>query len=340
MTVVECKVYKEKIHVNILEELHTRILYGNFVRGILVSKNGFSETAIKFAKIYNIGLYIVNENDAVETIVKRKEKSLNDIVFNSLVNLLYYFDIIEKYSFNYSKVKIGFIKEDKIIKTINEHFTYFDIYKDDKADTNKIIKTLDKKFDVKVDYSHKLGNENNNVILGSIDFKKSIIYITNKLEYESPRWRFTLAHEIGHYILHRESLFKRIDLFNDVISDVLSFEDIVSKEINNRMEVQANIFASNFLIPDDILNIYWNIFRIRYRIHQDYLFLDKQPINIRITHLFIDYVRYIFGISKEAAILKLINRGIIVKKNYTHSQGIYKTSEIIFNIMTDLKKYL
>ena len=73
---------------------------------------------------------------------------------------------------------------------------------------------------------------------------------------------------------------------------------------------------------------------------QDYLFLDKQPINIRITHLFIDYIRYIFGISKEATILKLINRGIIVKKNYTHSQGIYKTSEIIFNIMTDLKKYL
>ena len=95
------------------------------------------------------------------------------------------------------------------------------------------------------------------------------------------------------------------------------FEDIVSKDINNRMEVQANIFASNFLIPDNILNIYWNIFRIRYRIHQDYLFLHKQPINIRITHLFIDYVRYIFGISKEAAILKLINRGIIVKKNYT-----------------------
>ena len=271
---------------------------------------------------------------------KRKEKSLNDIVFNSLVNLLYYFDIIDKYSFNYSKVKIGFITEDKIIKIINEYFTYFDIYKDDKADTNKIIKTLDKKFDVKVDYSQKLGNENNNVILGSIDFKKSIISITNKLEYESPRWRFTLAHEIGHYILHRESLFKRIDLFNDVISDVLSFEDIVSKDINNRMEVQANIFASNFFIPDNILNIYWNIFRIRYRIHQDYLFLDKQPINIRITHLFIDYVRYIFGISKEAAILKLINRGIIVKKNYTPTQGIYKTSEVIFNIITDLKKYL
>ena len=68
-------------------------------------------------------------------------------------------------------------------------------------------------------------------------------------EKESPvRKRFTIAHELGHYILHKE----KSDLFVDkqLIYRSQNSGDTPAKQI---MEQEANVFASALLMPSNLL---------------------------------------------------------------------------------------
>lgn len=63
-------------------------------------------------------------------------------------------------------------------------------------------------------------------------------------QYHSPlRRRFTLAHELGHYILHKEHLNT-----NKRIEDSILFRKQFN---NNSIELQANEFAAELLMPKD-----------------------------------------------------------------------------------------
>ncbi|WP_181292093.1 ImmA/IrrE family metallo-endopeptidase, partial [Brachyspira hampsonii] len=167
-------------------------------------------------------------------------------------------------------------------------------------------------------------------ILGLISFKKNTIFISNRLKYDSPRWRFTLAHEIGHLILHKQYLEKYMDIFEDNITDVFSENEIIPKNLNRRMEMQANIFASNFLVNNIFMEIHWYYFRKKYCITKNFLFYDNQHINKNMAIMFIEYVKYIFGISEEFATIKLVDLGILKIDKYI--------SKNTFSINEDLVK--
>lgn len=62
------------------------------------------------------------------------------------------------------------------------------------------------------------------------------------------RQRFTVAHEIGHYLLHRKSG----DLFIDKAYTAV-FRDTKSSAGEDRIEVQANLFAAALLMPQDLV---------------------------------------------------------------------------------------
>jgi Zn-dependent peptidase ImmA (M78 family) len=62
------------------------------------------------------------------------------------------------------------------------------------------------------------------------------------------RQRFTLAHEIGHFVLHRDDLEDvHVDKF------VLQFRDKTSSKGQNLKEIQANRFAAELLMPEEFL---------------------------------------------------------------------------------------
>ena len=73
------------------------------------------------------------------------------------------------------------------------------------------------------------------------------------------RYRFTMAHELGHYILHAE-LFKNKGVVSVGESETtLSIGDDGSR----RLEYQANKFASCLLMPRNlVLNLYVVLFNI------------------------------------------------------------------------------
>lgn len=57
------------------------------------------------------------------------------------------------------------------------------------------------------------------------------------------RRRFSIAHEIGHFVLHR-----------DKIGDGLTDDALYRSKLSSPLEVQANRFAANLLVPDNLLN--------------------------------------------------------------------------------------
>lgn len=65
---------------------------------------------------------------------------------------------------------------------------------------------------------------------------KYVIYVNDK--HHSNRQRFTIAHEIAHYILHKEK-----------IGDNLTDNAMYRSKLSNVFERQANILASEILMP-------------------------------------------------------------------------------------------
>lgn len=62
------------------------------------------------------------------------------------------------------------------------------------------------------------------------------------------RQRFTIAHELGHYELHKD----KSDLFVDK-QFIYRSQNSGNTAVNQMMEQEANLFASNILMPTDLV---------------------------------------------------------------------------------------
>ena len=88
-------------------------------------------------------------------------------------------------------------------------------------------------------------------ISGFLAFDRSAIYVDEKqFSFYPEKYRFTLAHEVGHLILHGEC-FEEISWNNldEYIDSIMSLD----REMLDRLEVQGNLFAEQVLVPERVL---------------------------------------------------------------------------------------
>ena len=109
----------------------------------------------------------------------------------------------------------------------------------------KIFKFLAQNFNV-VYKEIQLGSVSNQKILGLMSVEKNAIYIDPILNQNLAMKRFTQAHEIAHWLLHRNC-----DLVDYNLADT---QDSLHKQHNLKstydwVEWQANTFAAFILIP-------------------------------------------------------------------------------------------
>lgn len=78
--------------------------------------------------------------------------------------------------------------------------------------------------------------------LGGIVFDENVIRVNASVEAHEGRYNFTIAHEIGHHVLHREYFLAHRDA---------SHPDIMCREASAKplVERQADQFASALLMP-------------------------------------------------------------------------------------------
>ncbi|TLD94490.1 ImmA/IrrE family metallo-endopeptidase [Helicobacter jaachi] len=78
-------------------------------------------------------------------------------------------------------------------------------------------------------------------IAGLLDMNERTIYIAKSEGYA--RKRFSIAHEIGHYVLHKEECQKE--------GRHISYRDEISSLGFEIKEIEANFFAANLLMPKE-----------------------------------------------------------------------------------------
>ncbi|WP_246763637.1 ImmA/IrrE family metallo-endopeptidase [Rhizobium sp. 007] len=77
--------------------------------------------------------------------------------------------------------------------------------------------------------------------------KPGVTIIGVNSEQSKQRQRFTIAHEFGHYLLH-EGLGAHVDREYRI-----NFRDATSSQASSVLEIEANFFAANLLMPEDFL---------------------------------------------------------------------------------------
>lgn len=107
------------------------------------------------------------------------------------------------------------------------------------------------------------------------DFKA--IYVDQKnYENDTNRFRFSLAHEIGHYVLHEQ--FYR-DLNISSFTDATAFIAEIDEEEYSHLEVQANKFGNYLLLPrEELATIRRNVLKEISKKH-DIANIDEKTLN-------------------------------------------------------------
>jgi len=103
------------------------------------------------------------------------------------------------------------------------------------------------------DFSYEdLGDD----ILGGYNPRDNVIYLSRHLRGElKPMHNFTVSHEIGHLMLHRNLYLKQamqLELAFEAMPDkkiICTRQNIASEVVSNSLEWQANFFAACLLMP-------------------------------------------------------------------------------------------
>lgn len=119
------------------------------------------------------------------------------------------------------------------------------------------------------------------------------------------RYRFTLAHEIGHILLHRDVL-KHRDV--DSIADYLDFANSIDEEQRGWFESQANCFAGLVLVPSKSLREKFEEARKKIK-NKNFSLSDP------ITRDYIsEWISNFFQVSRQTVEIRLVYDGLLPKE--------------------------
>jgi hypothetical protein len=157
-------------------------------------------------------------------------------------------------------------------------------------------------------------------VLGGIWFGERLIKIDRSLDPSVEprmlgRYRFTLAHEVGHWRLHRQHLMNdpsARSLFQQACEPAF-----VCRSSNSpREEVQANLFASYVLMPRRLVHAAWFEWRTTCDpvALSDLVAADKHPDEDMVLEQFCRPLAERFQVSAQAMRIRLENMKLLVRK--------------------------
>ncbi len=126
----------------------------------------------------------------------------------------------------------------KDVNTITEYARAHGFYDGDKINLDETLSMFQ---DIKVVYLPMTGTQS-----GQLSYSDGFWTININSLHNKKRQRFTLAHELGHYILHKEK--------NAEFKDTVFFRN----DVLDSMEYKANEFASELLMPEVDVRAYVN----------------------------------------------------------------------------------
>lgn len=349
---IECKDYEQAIPVNRIQTFKTQIDEVAGHKGIFISSNKYQKGAINTARSYGIGLAIMQKDNNLQWKVQRKESKFasidendleaiftddkiahNDFIITAKNNRIFD-NIIDYFQFEgilikpKTDFKVPYLEIIKIENIALDCFGKQGLREFFRIKTEEIIEFIETKLGFTIVTNDDLLNNE----LGKLDLKQKKLYITNKLEFNSPRWRFTLAHELGHIVLHKSILTNNghfVTTEEDLSDPLLLNARIMSKPNLKRLEYQANLFASYVLLPNypmglKLSNIMQRL-NIEFTSYRRHLYYDDNPRNKDLCNKTFAYVAKSFDVSISVVKYRLIELNLLIDNSHSKSiYGIYK----------------
>jgi Zn-dependent peptidase ImmA (M78 family) len=154
---------------------------------------------------------------------------------------------------------------------------------------------------------------NGGQILGTIGFEPLEIVLYRDPTQLAVRERFTLAHELAHYLLRHGRYMRRERCTEHDIE--FGSQKLIEAEDVARMEWQANFLASCLLLPKQpLLHRFSSELRSKNIQNKGFgpLFLDNQQVNMESFMTITTSLMFEFGVSRSAVKYRLQDMNMLV----------------------------
>lgn len=327
--IFECKNQGRKLEAEKVNNFTANLgrLFPHASKGVIVTSNSLQSGAEAIAKNLKLGIVLFNEHGP-EFIANRTSGAFiagkvlssqifssqfptNSLKFSAFDDGIFFSSIglfIQKSlpdlndptdaNFRQSSERVKFISNTEIKEAAEAILRTID-YKKGCVDLSKICDKLS----ITIKKTEEIVyNPTGGVVLGSADFANRLIHIYKHDNLQ--RRRFTIAHELGHFCLRHDRYLQ----FDSILEQDVT--EKVKSEIGrnyDRLEYQANAFASELLLPNNVFEVATGLLRqelgITNRGH-GYIFVDKQPRNISDYNQLLQRLSQYFDVSAEAIEIK------------------------------------
>lgn len=332
--IVECKDYSKSIPVDDVEEFYqkvSQVAEGCF-KAVFIANNSFQEGAYNFAETKrmmliraeqgtdytiilhkknrdakNAGVASENLEHGIVLLMKLVDKALDTAFVNSENPL----ELVEEINIDVlAKKQIDQITKQLLTEIHPKMFQYGPPL------TATVIENYLKSLDVSL-----ITIPTNSKYLGNCDIKKKRIEINGAL-FNTNRYLFVLAHELGHYELHKD--LKIDQQTYDNFSDPLLNFRTNKYELNNPMhwiEWQANYFASSLILPHFALKARLWFYQDNLNMRRGTLYLTDQAANNDLARKIIGQLANYFFVSKSTIIYRLKELNLLEEYSNLRSIG-------------------
>ena len=318
LVVIECKSYNKKVDIGDFDEFEAKLknVSGSAVKGILITTKGFPKNLIEKAKKEHIALVVLSEENTRWIVCRDINRELEDMmpillgdskagiqpivfdngIFDCIINILQKNGVQIS---NENTIDIPFLKNEEIQSIVTN------IYQKHSFSSNDIAGELFFKMypEYKINFEeHPKG------VLGLLCLNDKILSLSNEIINDIHRRNFTIAHEIGHLVLHIPLIKNKIDNLTEFEESILlPSNDIILK----RMESQANKFASYLLLPQKrFIKDIDTLFK-QHNITKGKLHLDTQKCNINIVNIILGQISQKFNVSQEVVKYRMLEAGFL-----------------------------
>ena len=179
--------------------------------------------------------------------------------------------------------------------------------------------------------------------LGRLELAKKHVTLNSIMASIWNRFRYTMAHEFAHYVLHLP-LFEKagVESFGET-----AYTLAITNDSNKRVEYQANYFASCLLMPNEIVIRLYALYHKKYV--QDIFggdlralyYAPLQPETYNSYNNVVGRMAKVLGVSKKAMEIKLESLNLLIqdhpfnKKNSSFNRSI----DNIWNGIIDKNTY-
>ena len=316
LIIFECKRLSNKVDIGDLDEFERKLekigKYG--VKGYFVTTSDFSRNALIDAKMHHYGLIKFGKDEIWKWLVCRDTRhGKNEEYFSVFLgecpvgaSPLVYEDGI------FGNLSDALIKSQVTLSNkIGEKIPYFSkeeikiiadtIYTNNPGVDDDIAGHLLYRLfpDFKINFRFLPDG-----LEAQTNFKEKLITLSEKLKQNPGRLHFSLAHELGHLVLHADILLA-YEGVEGSLPLALTERDL------KYLDVQANNFASCILMPTiPFKKKVLEIFK-KYSIHTPKFIVDRQPFKERMLQNILSEITQVFHVSKTAAKIKLEKEGFL-----------------------------